>query len=162
MRWVEGAIQSSKLAGIGLPEEPAKRFNEIQLELTSLSTNFQNNTIDATNKWKKLITDKSELVGIPQNYLEAFAELAIKEGHKDATADGGPWMLSVDINGYKPVFENYLNITFTRSFNMPTVVRFERKYSELNQLSLDLLSEIQAILKSLTEYSNSELRRQKF
>ena len=44
-------------------------FNAIQQELTQLSTKFSNNVLDATKAYKKLLTTKEEVEGLPATAL---------------------------------------------------------------------------------------------
>lgn len=75
--------------------EQKERFNAIQQELSQLSTKFSNNVLDSTKAFKKLITDASDLDGVPPSALSLFAQQATTEGHKDATAEKGPWLLTL-------------------------------------------------------------------
>lgn len=47
-RILEKTIQGAELAGVGLEGEKLQRFNEIQMKLAKLSTDFSNAVIDAT------------------------------------------------------------------------------------------------------------------
>ena len=52
-----------------------ERFNEIQQELSQLSTKFSNNLLDATKAFKKLLKDPAEvccclLICPPQSLME--------------------------------------------------------------------------------------------
>lgn len=42
-----------------------ERFNEIQQELSQLSTAFSNNLLDATKAFKKLLRDRADVEGLP-------------------------------------------------------------------------------------------------
>lgn len=42
-----------------------ERFNEIQQELSQLSTKFSNNLLDATKAFKKLLKDPAEVCCFP-------------------------------------------------------------------------------------------------
>jgi Zn-dependent oligopeptidase len=50
------------------------RFNEITQELSALANNFSNNALDGTAAFKKLVTDKSLLAGLPDNFLAQAAQ----------------------------------------------------------------------------------------
>ena len=47
--------------------------------------------LDATKAFKKLITDKAEVDGLPATALGMAAQQAKKEGHEAATPEDGPW-----------------------------------------------------------------------
>jgi len=46
------ALRDFKLSGIDLPEEDKKRFAAISSRLSSLSSQFSDNVLDATMAWK--------------------------------------------------------------------------------------------------------------
>jgi oligopeptidase A len=65
-----------RLAGVDLSDEKKLRFAEIESRLSSLSTTFSNNVLDATAAWTLLVTDQSELAGIPETAIQLAANLA--------------------------------------------------------------------------------------
>lgn len=80
-----------------------KRFNEIAEELTALSTKFSNNVLDGTKSFTKLLTTPEEIEGLPASALALMAQQAKSKGHDSATADAGPWLVTLDIPSYLPV-----------------------------------------------------------
>ena len=75
--------------------EKKERFNAIQQELSQLSTKFSNNVLDSTKSFKKLVTDGAQLEGVPPSAMSLFAQQAKSEGHDEATAEAGPWLLTL-------------------------------------------------------------------
>ncbi|MBY5923261.1 oligopeptidase A [Ferrimonas balearica] len=73
---VENGLRDFELSGIGLPEAEQKRYGEIVMRLSELSSRYSNQLLDATNAWSKLITDVSELAGLPESALEAAQQSA--------------------------------------------------------------------------------------
>lgn len=61
-------------AGVGLEGKAKVRFNEIQQELSKLSTKFGNNLLDATKAFSKLVTDKKDVEGLPGSALALAAQ----------------------------------------------------------------------------------------
>lgn len=51
-RILEKTVEGAELAGVGLEGDKLKRFNEIQMRLAKLSTDFSNAVIDATKAFK--------------------------------------------------------------------------------------------------------------
>lgn len=51
-----------------------ERFNAIAEELSQLSTKFSNNVLDATKAFKKLITEKEAVKGLPPSALALAAQ----------------------------------------------------------------------------------------
>ncbi|SUB14521.1 Oligopeptidase A [Pantoea agglomerans] len=69
---------------------------EIAARLSELGSAYSNNVLDATMGWSKLITDESELAGMPESAMaaaKAQAEAKEQEG----------WLLTLDIPSYLPV-----------------------------------------------------------
>ena len=93
---VNDAIRDFTLSGIALPAEEKQRYAEIKAKLSELSSTFSNNVMDATMGWTKLITDESELSGMPESALEAAAQAA-----KQKDQEG--WLFTLDIPSYLPV-----------------------------------------------------------
>lgn len=102
-RVVDGELRDFLLGGVALEGEAKERFNAIQQELSKLSTDFSNNLLDATKAYKKVITNKIEVDGIPESALGLAAQTAVKEGHENATPENGPWVFTLDIPSYLPV-----------------------------------------------------------
>ena len=48
-------------------------------ELAKLSQKFEENILDATNKFEKLITDKKEIEGLPATALSMAAQMAVSK-----------------------------------------------------------------------------------
>jgi oligopeptidase A len=80
-----------------------ERYNKIAEELTELSTKFSNNLLDATKAYKKLLTTKEEAKGLPQSALALLAQQAKANGHKEATQEAGPWLVTLDPPSYLPI-----------------------------------------------------------
>lgn len=80
-----------------------QRFNEIAEELTKLSTNFSNNVLDSTKAFSKLLTTQEEVDGLPASALALMAQQAKGKGNEGATAENGPWLVTLDIPSYLPV-----------------------------------------------------------
>lgn len=85
-----------KLSGVSLPDDKKKRYAEIKSRLSSLTSTFGNNVMDATLAWTKNVTDINELQGIPETDLEAAAQAA-----KQKDLEG--WLFTLDFPSYMPV-----------------------------------------------------------
>ena len=64
---LENALRDFHLSGVDLPADKKIRFKEISQELSKLTSKFEENLLDATNAWSKLITDEKELAGLPES-----------------------------------------------------------------------------------------------
>ncbi|CAH8353665.1 unnamed protein product [Eruca vesicaria subsp. sativa] len=108
-RLVEAQIKEAVLSGIALEDDKREEFNKIEQELEKLSHKFSENVLDATKKFEKLITDKKEIEGLPPSALGLFAQAAVSKGHENATADVGPWLITLDGPSYLPVMQHAKN-----------------------------------------------------
>ena len=106
---VDNELRDFVLGGVALEGEAKEEFNKIQQELSQLSTDFSNNLLDATKAFKKLITDKSELEGLPDSSLALAAQRAKMEGHEEATAEAGPYLLTLDLPSLLPIMTHAKN-----------------------------------------------------
>jgi len=95
-RVVDKAIRGAELAGVALDGADKERFTAIQLELAKLSTDFSNNVLDATKAWSMTLKEPAEVEGLPATALALAAAGARREGAEDATAEDGPWRISLD------------------------------------------------------------------
>jgi len=105
-RIVETAIRDAELSGVGLTGEKKERFNAIQLELGELSTKFSNNVLDATKAFSLTLTSKDEVDGLPQSLLSLAAQSARDAGEENATAENGPWRITLDFPSFGPFMQH--------------------------------------------------------
>lgn len=99
-RIVTSAIKNAELGGVGLEGEKRERFNEISQRLAELGNQFSNNVLDATKSFQLKLTTGEEIVGLPQSFLEMTAAAARKAGDEEATAEKGPWLVTLDYPSY--------------------------------------------------------------
>jgi len=88
-----------RLAGVDLSDAKKRQFAEIESRLSALSTVFSNNVLDATAAWTLLVTEKSELAGLPESSVQGAAELAAKR-------DQSGFLLTLDAPCYIAVMTN--------------------------------------------------------
>ncbi len=93
---VDNALRDFELSGIGLPKDKQQRYGEIAARLSEIGAAYSNNVLDATMGWSKLITDESQLAGMPESALAAAKAQA------EAKEQQG-WLLTLDIPSYLPV-----------------------------------------------------------
>ncbi len=93
---ITNALRDFHLAGVDLSDDKKQRYGEIKSRLSDLASKYGENVLDATNKWQKLINDKTELAGMPESALASFAQNA-----KNAEKEG--YLLTLDIPCYLPV-----------------------------------------------------------
>jgi len=99
-RVVKSKVRDMRLDGVALDGQAKTRFTEIKLRLAQLGTTFSNNVLDATKAYEIVITDPSGIAGLPPSGLALAAQSAASSGHDDATAEVGPWRLTLDPPSY--------------------------------------------------------------
>ncbi len=97
-RILDNELRDFRLGGAELPPEQKARFKAIQEELAKLSAKFEENLLDATNAWSKLVTDEAELEGVPEDVKQMFAEQAEAQGLTG-------WRLNLQAPSYLPVMQ---------------------------------------------------------
>ena len=90
---IRNALRDFKLSGIDLDAEKKQRYKDISQELSSLASNYEENLLDATNAWSKLIRDEEDLAGLPESALAQAKQTA--ESHNE---DG--WMITLQFPSY--------------------------------------------------------------
>ncbi|MGB8516706.1 MAG: M3 family metallopeptidase [Gallionella sp.] len=95
---IENELRDFRLGGAELADDKKARYLEIQEKLSELSSRFSDNLLDATNDYTLLITDKSELSGLPEDALQAAADAA-----KEAEKQG--WLFTLKAPSYMPVMQ---------------------------------------------------------
>lgn len=108
-RIVESQIKEAILHGVSLEDDKRDQFNKIQQELERLSQKFEENVLDATKKFEKLIMDKKEIEGLPATALGLAAQTAVSKGHENATAENGPWIITLDAPSFMSVMQHARN-----------------------------------------------------
>ncbi len=90
---IQNALRSFRLSGVDLDTGKQARYKEISLELSQLSSKYEENLLDATNDWHKLLSKKSDLAGLPESALQQAKQTAEQEGKKG-------WMLTLQFPSY--------------------------------------------------------------
>ena len=91
---IDNTLRDFRLSGVALPEAQKAQYMENAKRLSELTTRFENNLLDATQAWKKHVTDEAELAGLPDTALAGAADRARAEGLEQG------WLLTLDF----PVF----------------------------------------------------------
>jgi len=101
-RIVECSLRDARLAGVGLEGQTKERFNAIQAELAEASTRFSNNLLDATKAFELVLTSADQAIGLPESLLQLAADSARSHGHDGASAEHGPWRITLDAPSLVP------------------------------------------------------------
>ena len=95
-KMLENILRDFHLSGVDLPPAQKQRYKEISERLSTLTSEFSENLLDATHAWTKQITDESELAGLPPSALDLARQTA-----QQRDMDG--WLLTLEFPSYYPV-----------------------------------------------------------
>ncbi|KAF0808309.1 oligopeptidase A [Alcanivorax xiamenensis] len=99
---INNTLRDFRLSGVALGEEDKRRYMENAKRLSELTTQYENQLLDATQNWKKHVTDEQELDGLPETALAGTADRARAE-----ELDG--WLLTLDFPVYLAVMSHARN-----------------------------------------------------
>lgn len=81
--------------GANLQGEAKEKYRALSKELSLLTLQFSDNNLKETNSYRMVITDKSQLAGLPESSIEAAEEAA-----KEAATEG--WIFTLQAPSYGP------------------------------------------------------------
>lgn len=84
--------------GASLSDEDKDKFRAITIELSTLSLQFEENLLAETNDFQMLVTDESDLSGLPDGIIEAAA-IAAKDDDKEG------WLFTLHYPSYVPFMQ---------------------------------------------------------
>lgn len=109
-------LRDFKLSGVLLNKEDKKRFAKLTKELSELSTKFEENVLDATAGWTKLITNKKDLKGIPDYAVHAAKQRAENENKAG-------WIFTLEFPIYLAVIMHAENCELREEFYHAYITR---------------------------------------
>jgi len=78
LKLLEDTYKSFERSGANLSPEDKKRYSEISEKLSLLSLQYQKNQLSSTNNFQMVLTDESDLAGLP-GYIRDMAAQAAKD-----------------------------------------------------------------------------------
>ena len=93
---LDNALRDFHLSGVDLAPDKKQRFKEISQELSSLTSKYSENVLDASNAWSKRVDDAEVLAGLPQSALDLAK-------HTAEQRDEEGWLLTLDFPSFFPV-----------------------------------------------------------
>jgi oligopeptidase A len=79
-RFLEKTLDDFRRHGAELSTEDKARLQAIEVELTQLTTEFSQNVLDETNAFELVVTNESNIAGLPDSARQAAAENASAKG----------------------------------------------------------------------------------
>lgn len=93
---IDNALRDFRLSGIALGSEDKARYKAFMQKLSTLSSQFSDNILDATNAWKKEVSDEKQLAGLPESAVAMAKQIAEREGLSG-------WVFNLEFPSYLPV-----------------------------------------------------------
>ena len=144
-RIVDSSFKSMYFSGIDLEEDKKKRFNEIKIKLSELSTKFSNNILDSVSSYEMVIESDNKLMkDLPMFALELYSQNA-KKKYPESTPENGPWIVTLDYPSYSPFMKNYPDSKLREKLYIASV----SKASSGDKNNLPLIKEILELKKEI-------------
>ncbi len=93
---IDDDIRDFELSGVALTAVKKKRYMDISQQLSLLSNQFEENLMDATNAWSKLILDETDLKGLPDSAMSLLQQAAQQKEQEG-------WLLTLEFPSYLAV-----------------------------------------------------------
>src|SRR5690606_9433274 len=118
------------------------RLREIDEELSKLGLQFGENVLEETNKYELVVEDEGELEGLPEDAIEAAAQLAA-EREKE-----GKWIFTLAYPSYVP----FMTYAKNRELRREMYLAYNTRASKGDEL------DNQEILKNILRLRNERAR----
>ena len=123
---IENELRDFRLGGAELPEAQKARFLAIQEELSTLSSKFSDNLLDATNAYTWLVEEETRVSGLPADDRQAAREAAQAAGKHG-------WLFTLKAPSYLAVMQ-YAD---SRALRERMYRAYSTRASELDGAKLD-------------------------
>ncbi len=116
---IQNSLRDFHLSGIDLEQREKDRYKVLRQKLSQLETRFEENLLDATHGWTRLVTDESQLNGLPDTAVELAAQNARRQDRTD-------WLFTLEYPSYAPV----MNYADDRTFRQEMYIAYNTRASE--------------------------------
>ncbi len=125
-RILEVGVRDFRLGGVELEGSAREQWAALATRHAELTQKFSENVLDATDAWKRTVSDVAELDGMPQDAIDAARAQAQAEGLEG-------WLLTLKAPSYLPVMQ-YAN---NRALRAEVYRAYATRASELGAAELD-------------------------
>lgn len=154
---LEYYYQQFVLAGANLPEAAKDSLKKLNQEEASLGAQFNNEILAATKAGALLISDKAELAGLPDGYLQSAAENA------KANNQEGKWLISLQNTTQQPYLQYLTNRATRQKLYEASISRAEKGDANDTRATIARIAQIRsekAKLMGFKNYADWKLRDQ--
>ena len=103
-RYVQQVVDMFRDNGADLSAEQKARKAEILRELSELTNQYGKNVVDSRNAWQLVITDRSQLAGMPEHWMKSAQQAAAAKGYGDE--QNPQWLITLDFASYGLVMQS--------------------------------------------------------
>lgn len=93
---IHNALRDFKLSGVDLDSEKKQRYKDISQELSRLASNYEENLLDSTNAWSKVIRNELDLAGLPDSAMAQAKQSAASQNEEG-------WLITLQFPSYQAV-----------------------------------------------------------
>ncbi|MDH4150558.1 MAG: M3 family metallopeptidase, partial [Betaproteobacteria bacterium] len=140
---IDNELRDFRRGGAELAADRKQRYTEISDRLSMLGSRFSDNVLDATNAWTHLVTDETELAGLPDDAREA-AQAAAEADKKKG------WLFTLHAPSYMPVLQ-YADSRALRERLYHAYVTRASEFGDSNLDNTPLIAEIVALRRELAQ-----------
>ena len=98
-RHLDRTLRDFRRAGAALNPADKQALEDLRLELSELGRNFEENLLEETAAYGKIVTDSDTLAGLPETALERAAQLAAERGEEG-------WLITLDMPSVQAVLQH--------------------------------------------------------
>lgn len=114
---IEHALRDFRLNGVALEDDKKQRFAELKQRLSALQSTFSENVLDATQAWRKTLSDRAVLDGLPDSALALFEQQAKQENLQDT------YLITLEAPSFLPIMQHANNRELRREIYTAFVTR---------------------------------------
>ncbi len=96
MRLVEKIYQDFERGGAALPEAQREELKKLNERMSMVTLQLGENVLKENNGFKLIIDNEADLAGLPQNVIDAAANMAKRDGHE------GKWVFDLSRPSWTP------------------------------------------------------------
>ena len=123
-------------SGAALNDAQKSQLREINKELSSAELTFAQNVLAETNAYKKFVSNKDELKGLPEGVIQAAAESA-KEAGKE-----GQWLFTTQKSSFIPVLQYAENRELRKELLMAYTTRCNHDNANDNKMVINTIMKL--------------------
>ena len=102
-RYIQETLLDFKESGADLPDDVKPEYAELESTLALKTKEYAENVLDSTNAWELLITDESQLAGLPEFAKEGARLDALANGH--GSEESPVWRFTQQYTSIQPVLQ---------------------------------------------------------